>query len=78
MPPEVLMFGQQRILRAFREHPPDYIVIVRRSDPTEYGYKSFAADYGAEIFQWISSNYVEVPTEQESAYPLMLMERITG
>jgi hypothetical protein len=78
MPPEVLMFGQERILRALQEQPPDYLVIVRRSDPSEYGYRSFAADYGAEIFQWIAANYVEVPTEQKPAYPLMLMQGNTG
>jgi hypothetical protein len=75
MPPEVIMFGQQRILDEMRASPPDYVVIVRGSSPADYGYKSFAADYGKEIFAWITQNYREIPARTEPAYPLMLMER---
>jgi hypothetical protein len=75
MPPEVVMFGQDRILQDFKQHPPDYIVIVRGSDPSSYGYKSFAADYGAQIFQWIMDNYQAIPIDTAPEYPLMLMKR---
>jgi hypothetical protein len=75
MPPEVLMFGEERILRAYQESPPDYIVIVQRSDPADYGYKSFAHDYGKRIFAWIESNYRQVPVPTEPTYPMLLLER---
>ena len=75
MPPEMLMFGQLNILAAFDQHPPDYIVLVLRSDPASYGYKSFAADYGAEVFRWVTDHYITVPTETEPSYPLMLLRR---
>ena len=75
MPPEVLMFGEERILRAYQERPPDYIVIVQRSDPGDYGYKSFAHDYGRRIYAWIESNYKLVPAPTEPSYPMLLLER---
>ncbi len=75
MPPEVLMFGQDRILDAFKDSPPDYILLVLGSNPADFGYKSFASDYGATIFQWIRQNYRHIPTPQEPSYPLMLMEK---
>jgi hypothetical protein len=75
MPPEVLMFGEQNILADFQQHPPDYIIIIRRSDAASYGYKNFAADYGAQIFSWIAQNYIQVPAETAPEYPLMLLRR---
>jgi len=75
MPPEVIMFGQQRILDALRASPPDYVVVVRGSNPADYGYKSFAEDYGRDIFAWIRESYREIPVRTDPAYPLMLMER---
>jgi hypothetical protein len=75
MPPEVIMWGQQRILDELRATPSDYVVVVRGSNPADYGYKSFAADYGRDIFAWIMANYREVPARTDPAYPLMLMER---
>jgi hypothetical protein len=75
MPPEVAMFGQERIRAAFEANPPDYILLVLGSNPADYGHKSFAADYGRVIFDWIRENYQEVPTSQEPSYPLVLMKR---
>jgi hypothetical protein len=75
MPPEVLMFDQERILRAFQQNPPDYILLVLGSDPATFGFKSFASDYGKLIYDWIAQNYRQVETPVEPAYPLRLMER---
>lgn len=75
MPPEVLMFGQQRILRALEQNPPDYILLVLGSDPSDFGYKSFAADYGRQIYDWIREHYREIPSPREPTYPLVLLEK---
>jgi hypothetical protein len=75
MPPEVLMFGQERIVQAFEQHPPDYLVLVIRSDPVEYGYKSFKDDYGRDIFQWMQRHYEPVPAPTTATYPLLLWKR---
>ena len=78
MPPEVVMFGQRRILDAFERHPPDYVVLVLGSDPGDYGFKSFAIDYGREVHASILDHYRRVPTPSEARvreFPLLLLER---
>ena len=55
MPPELIMFGQENMLTALREHPPDYVVRVPRG-LGEYGYDSFA-DYAPKLADWIEANY---------------------
>lgn len=75
MPPEVIMFGQENVLADFQAHPPDYLVLVLNSDPASYGYRSFAADYGAEIYKWVRAHYEQVPTQPVKDFPLMLMRK---
>jgi hypothetical protein len=54
MPPEIIVFGEQRILRAFVAQPPDIIVIPNRY---EEFYGLFGRDYGIPIMAWIQENY---------------------
>ena len=68
-------FMEARILEAYERRPPDYIVLVLPSNPADYGYKSFARDYGARIYRWIEANYRQVPAPTEPTYPLVLLER---
>jgi hypothetical protein len=75
MPPEVLMFGEDRIVRAFQQHPPDYIVMLDQSDASEYGFKGFGIDYGVEIAKWINANYSGVPFSPEPKFPIRLLRR---
>jgi hypothetical protein len=70
MPPEVAMFGQSRIVGSFAAHPPDFILLVQ-SDPSDYGYRSFA-DYGGEIDRWVQTNYIPLPTAPQS---MLLMKK---
>ena len=73
MPPEVIMFGEDRIVASLAAHPPDYIVLVP-SDPSDYGYRNFAIDYGKEIFQWIKANYQIEPTPTVAKFPMVLLK----
>jgi hypothetical protein len=75
MPPEVLMFGEDRIVHAFQEHPPDYIVMLDQSDASEYGFRGFGIDYGVEIAKWINANYSGVPLSPEPNFPIRLLRR---
>jgi hypothetical protein len=77
MPPEVIMFGQDSIVRAFAEHPPDFIVMVpvSISDPSDYGFRDFRKDYGREVSQWIEENYTSEPTVYGENFPMKLMRR---
>lgn len=60
MPPEMIMFGgPEVVLERFRQARPDWI-IVTSSQPQAYGLKSFAADYGRDVWVWAAANYHEV------------------
>lgn len=56
MPPELIMFGEDRMLRAFRSGAPDWIVLVNRG-AQEYGYRMFGDDYGRSLVSWVEANY---------------------
>jgi hypothetical protein len=61
MPPEVLAFGEEDVLRSLAAAPPDFVVLVRK-DTSEYGYPSFGSDaqYGRRTLAWIAEHYEEV------------------
>jgi hypothetical protein len=59
MPPEMRMFGEGRILAAYREHPPDFIALVHKNT-SEFGYRFFGRDYGVEMGRWIDDQYEPV------------------
>lgn len=80
MPPELLMFGESAMLEAFREHPPDFIVLAHR--PTrEYGLPFFGIDYGQTLHRWIAGAYHpiaqigETPLREDRGFGLQLLER---
>lgn len=58
MPPEMLIFGERKMLEALQNHPPQYIVLIPK-DTREYGVAEFGADpyYGQEIMAWIHQRY---------------------
>jgi hypothetical protein len=59
MPPELIMFGESKIVAAFDSDPPDWIVLTDRHAP-EYGYELLGTDYGLKIKDWIQPRYVLV------------------
>jgi len=60
MPPELAIYGEEKILADFRASPPDYVVLVDK-DTTEYGVGLFGAPgYGRKIMRWVAVNYVPV------------------
>ena len=62
MPPEVTMFGAQKIAQSFGEHPPNYVLLMQ-SDLSDYGYRAFP-DYAKPIADWFTSNYTGVAQDQ--------------
>jgi hypothetical protein len=67
MPPELIMFGEPAMLRAFQANPPDWVLVLHK--PTsEYGFDLFGKDYGVELYAWIQSHYESV--EQVGGKPL--------
>lgn len=61
MPPEILMFGEPRILADLQRRPPDYIALMHRPS-TEYGLPLFGKDYGRAIMAWVQEQYAVVET----------------
>lgn len=58
-PFDVEVFGEAKILAAYRAHPPDFIALFHR-DTSEYGYRAFGTDYARELYAWVLANYEEV------------------
>jgi hypothetical protein len=63
MPPELLAFGEGRVLQSLQATPPDYVVLVRK-DESEYGVPPFGTDpvNGARLAQWVRTAYRRVDT----------------
>ena len=56
MPPELIVFGEERIVESFRAAPPD-IVFLAHKNTSEYGVPWFGRDYGQKLFGWLTSEY---------------------
>jgi hypothetical protein len=56
LPPDLILFGEERMLESFEHDPPDYVVRVCRNT-SEYGARSFGFDYGRALDAWIRRNY---------------------
>jgi hypothetical protein len=59
MPPEALLFGEERMAEAFRLNPPDFVVLVDRGT-AEYGFRRFGEHYCAQLMKWIQQEYETV------------------
>jgi hypothetical protein len=56
MPPEIIIFGEDQIITAFRGAAPDYVLLMDK-DTSVYGYPYFGKDYGNKLFRWVKENY---------------------
>mgnify|MGYP001303223710 CR=1 FL=1 len=80
MPTEVIIYGEDRILRDFKNSPPDYIAMVHK-DTTEHGYPFFGQDYAQNFYAWIQDHYTLVlrigqpPLQRETDYGIDLLRR---
>jgi hypothetical protein len=73
MPPEVAMFGEQRIVEAFEARPPDFVLLVQ-SDTRDYGYRSFQ-EYAGQIQSHIEQHYTPALDLTHPSLPMRLMKR---
>ena len=80
MPPEVLAAGEQNILAALKQHPPDVIVVTSTSvDRNRFTLDGQDA-YGAETLQWIRERYspvdlVKLPNGGTTMYRFLVCRR---
>jgi len=56
MPPEVIHFGEDEMLRRLSETPPDILLLVQK-DTEEYGVGSFGEGYGRELMEWAREGF---------------------
>lgn len=56
MPPELIMFGEEEIVRELEANPPDYVIFYTRLT-IEYGYPLFGTHYAESIVRWLRANY---------------------
>ena len=80
MPPEVIMFGEDSMLDAFRADPPDWIAIVEKNT-LEYGVGYFGQGYARGLFAWVRANYKPVflagqPPLHDGSFGIQLLERV--
>jgi hypothetical protein len=59
MPTEMILYGEEKMLDAFRANPPDWISLVHK-DTSEFGFRFFGQDYGKALFAWIMEAYEPV------------------
>jgi hypothetical protein len=80
MPPELLMFGEERMLHGLQQHPPDVIALVHK-DTREYGFPFFGRDYGRALQAWIDQHYSSVqliggpPLRRGTRFGIRILER---
>jgi len=83
MPPELLLFGEAEMLRAFERDPPDYVALVHK--PTrEYGPALFGVDYGRRLRAFVDRHYRVVsrfgdePLTPTASFGITLHRRIAA
>jgi len=82
MPPELIIFGETRILNAFKAKAPDFIILIHK-DTKEYGADFFGTSpvYGKATMDWIRLHYTpvwQVLSEplQDDHFGIKVMQRI--
>jgi hypothetical protein len=58
MPTELAAYGEENIVEAYRQSPPDVMVLVH-SDASQFGLPPFGQDprYGGRLMGWVRANY---------------------
>jgi hypothetical protein len=82
MPLDVVVFQEARILHAFQQHPPDFVLLVHK-DTSEFGYTYFGRDYGQSLFSWVMENYhavwrIGAVPLREHQFGIVMLERGAG
>lgn len=80
LPANFEMYGEDKIVKSFQDHPPDYVLLVHR-DTREYGPSPFGREYGRELYSWILQRYESVAQQgkdllRDNGEGFVLMARV--
>ncbi len=56
MPPDIIMFGEENIIKALKKNKPRFSVLLPKYMP-EYGVKEFGRGYAEKLHKWLTKNY---------------------
>jgi 4-amino-4-deoxy-L-arabinose transferase-like glycosyltransferase len=61
MPPEMMAFGEDDVLRSLEARPPDFVLLIDKN-MSEYGYPQFGRDsrYGLRTRRWVDEHFQNV------------------
>ena len=82
MPPELLLYGEEKILSDLKANPPAGVILVHKVT-AEYGFPLFGTDYGNLIMDWVEANYEQTwigrgwkqPLLPETEFGMAIMQR---
>jgi hypothetical protein len=76
LPPEEILFGDAAWVEAFRDAPPDVILIVPK-DTSEYGRGAFGVGYARGLAEWVASEYEPVSAIRlpDIAFEIVILAR---
>jgi hypothetical protein len=83
MPPEMILFGEHRMLEALESRPPDVVVVTHK--PThEYGFPWFGRSYARDLGAWLDAHYRlaqifgDPPLQPTSRFGIAILVRNTA
>lgn len=82
MPPEVIHFGEARMLGSLRQNPPDLVLLVHK-DLREYGVGLFGEGYARDLLDWVRAEYRTIerigdpPLREFSLFGIEVLRRAT-
>jgi hypothetical protein len=83
MPPELITWGEDVVLEAYRRSPPDLVVLVHH-DWTEYGAGPFGEGHARRLMAWLREGYRSIqvvgdpPFTEEGGFGAEILERRLG
>ena len=81
-PVTLILWGEDRMVRDFDAHPPDFVLLVHREN-THEGARFFGRDYATALMERVQRNYRQVwqtgaPPLRDARFGLALLERVSS
>jgi len=70
----LMIYGQSRIVAAFNQNPPDYILLMKFPEDA-FSAHLFGEDYGLQLFAWISAHYRVAGLFLNGDHPIQMLEK---